>query len=266
MSVERIELPVKRDLCAFWNFQDEGDEGWRDIVGDRMLRRMHGVVRREETGGPRWFGRQCVRIEYGSWLRLPRQELGDLNIHGRQPWTIVAWVKHDSDRLWQFICGVWDEKMKRQYALFTHGAWATDWRTWERHAVRRRAMGYVSHSGHHTPGHPACFSYATGGTELRIGEWYCLACTYDFEELRVYVDGVLDAAEGTNPFRYSETIFDGGADGADFTVAQRCYRAWEGYPETAPPAGEGFSGWIAGIAVYRRALGAEEIAKLSEGS
>ncbi|MCX7848264.1 MAG: LamG domain-containing protein [bacterium] len=260
-----MKIGEDANLCAAWDFQCHDGSAWPDRVAGRVLRAMHGRVVRVEMDGPQRFGRWCARIEYGGWLRVPRAELGGLDIHGAQPWTVVAWVKHDSDRLWQFICGVWNERMKRQYALFTHGAWASDWRTWERRAVRARAMGYVSHGGHHTPGHPACFSYATGGTELRVGEWYCLACTYDLQALRVYVNGELDECEGSNPFMYGETIYDGGVDGGDFTVAQRCYRAWEGYPEAAPPDGEGFSGWISGIAVYRRALRGEEIRALALG-
>lgn len=251
------------DVCACWDFQQHDGGAWPDAVAGYVLHSMHGVVERVAMDGPCWFGPWCARIAYGQWLRLPRAGLGLLDIHGAQRWTMVAWVKHDSDRLWQFICGVWNEKMKRQYALFTHGAWQTDARTWQRQPVWARAMGYVSHSGHHTPGHPACFSYATGRTELRTGDWYCLACSYDLRALRVYVNGVLDENNGCNPFPYSEPIFDGGQDGADFTVAQRCYRAWDEYPDAPPPAGEGFSGWIAGLAVFRRALAAEELQALA---
>ena len=89
-----------------------------------------------------------------------------------------------------------------------------------------------------------------------------LAFTYDGEWIKVYVDGKLDKNGNYNPFRYDGPIYNGGENGADFTVAQRDHPKWPSYPEGTPNYDEGFDGKIGGLAVYNRALNAEEIMNL----
>lgn len=48
--------------------------------------------------------------------------------------------------------------------------------------------------------------------------WQCLAMSYDGKSSRVYVNGTLYTWEHCKPFPYPNGLFDGGADGADFTV------------------------------------------------
>ena len=87
-----------------------------------------------------------------------------------------------------------------------------------------------------------------------------IAFTYDQKEIRVYFNGELDANEGCNPFPWDKPILDPGEKGADFTVAQRALPAWPGYPDAeAPTHKEGFGGLLGGLAVYKRALKAEEL-------
>lgn len=76
------------------------------------------------------------------------------------------------------------------------------------------------------------------------------------EQLRVYIlTGALDVWERYNPFPYPDGLFDGGEDGADFTVgAVNRYGSW----------GNFFGGLIGGLAVYRRALSAEELKDISK--
>jgi hypothetical protein len=45
-----------------------------------------------------------------------------------------------------------------------------------------------------------------------------IAITYDGQYSRVFVDGIFDADEHCNPFPYPNGLFDGGRDGAEFTV------------------------------------------------
>jgi hypothetical protein len=83
-----------------------------------------------------------------------------------------------------------------------------------------------------------------------------MAMTYDGRASRVYVDGRLDAMQHYNPFPYAEGIFDGGADGADFTVgAVHRGGAW----------GNFFAGHLGGLAVFDRALSDMEMRTLAGG-
>ena len=80
---------------------------------------------------------------------------------------------------------------------------------------------------------------------------------YDGKESRVYVDGKLDTLEQYNPFPYDDGLFDGGADGADFTVGA-VHRSGEW--------GNFFGGQIGGLAVFNRALTDAELARLGGGT
>lgn len=61
----------------------------------------------------------------------------------------------------------------------------------------------------------------------------------------------------TNPFPYEEGIFDGGADGANFTVGSNSVRnAMENH----------FVGKIGGLAVFDRALTEAELTEMYERS
>lgn len=246
---------------AFWDFQGEGPRHVARGAAPFALEEREGPVARAGEGV---FGPRSLDVRWGQWLRLPRAELGALNFSGKRPLSLVVWAKPDSGRLWQFLAGVWDERRhRRQYALFYNGAWRAVSGRAGREPCRERVHAYLSREGGHTPGHPACFSYATGAAELPPGQWHCFAMTFDGAALRAFANGRLDVCAGSNPLGFDGPVFDGGADGADFTVAQRNMAAWEGYPDTPMPADEGFSGLLGGVAVYDRALDEREIAELS---
>lgn len=247
------------DLVACWDFQESAGED-RQSSGpyELPLKEMNSPIARVEDGV---LGRYAARIEQGQWFRIKRSDCGELNIHGPDAAvSLLAWLKRDNDRPWQFIAGCWDHtdtRDKRQYAVYTSGAMKTDHATYERTEACHQPHGFVSDAGGATPGKPACFSYATGKTFIEKDRWYAIGFTYDGKGIRVYVNGVLDELPGCSPFPFDGGILNGGPDGADFTIAQRANR-WKGYPNTRPDAG-GFSGLIGGVAVYRRALTAREI-------
>lgn len=248
--------PEDRDLLAFWDFQGEGARHVAVGAAASALVEQRGPITRADGG---IFGPRALRIAFGQWLRLPRAELGPLDIHGRQPFTMAAWVQRDSSRPWQFVAGVWNEHdHRRQYALFLNATKMYDHVADTRSPCADRAHAYLSATGGHTPGHPACFSYATGASVVPMGRWACVAMTYDGAELALWVNGRLDALPRHNPMPFRDGIFAGGADGADFTVAQRAMALWHDYPEGPMPADEGFTGLLGGLALWRRALNAAE--------
>jgi len=250
------------DLICFWDFQEPAGSD-RVAKGPHRytLAEMEGPIERADGGV---FGPFCADLRHPQWFRIPRADCPALDLSGKHEVTVVAWIQRESSRGWQYVAGMWNERdARRQYALFTCGVWQTDWRTFTRTPAKHQAHGYVSEVGGATPGHPFCFSYATGAARLEPGRWYMLAFTYDHEAIRVYVDGKLDVQEHYNPFPWNKPIFDGGREGADFTVAQRALPRWPQYPDGPFSGQEGFDGRIGGLAVYRRALEDEEIRQLA---
>lgn len=256
---ESLDIP---GLVCFWDFQEEGGHLRRSRgAHDYPLSERNGKIARVQDGV---WGPYSAEIEIAQWLGIDRDDCPALMIHGDgATYTILAWIKRNNDRLWQYIAGVWNEtEAERQYALFFNGSRKTDYRTFTRTKAEFQAHAYMSIEGGNTPGNFACFSYATGATPLEQDRWYFIAATYDQQSLKVYVDGKLDPVTNCNPFVYPEKpIFDGGDDGADFTVAQRAIPDWKGYPDT-PYEKQGFSGRIGGLAVYHTALSAQQIATI----
>lgn len=264
------------NLLAFWDFQESAGKA-RISAGkyEYSLEEMNGPIKRADNG---IFGPYCADLQWGQWFRIKRKEAPGLDLHGDdQQVTMVAWVQRESDRVWQYIAGMWnegDEKFKgkagakgegapaRQYAIFINGAWQNDYTTYERTRAENQAMGYISPYGGATPNHPFAFDYATGKTKLEKDKWYMIAFTFDGEAIKVYVNGQLDENSNYNPFYYDGPIYDPGESGADFTIAQRDHPRWPHYPEGVPEYEEGFDGKIGGLAVYDRALTSDEISRL----
>jgi len=168
---------------------------------------------------------------------------------------VAAWVRREAKDSWQAIAGVWDEtRKKRQYCLFLNAPRGTKADEMKRYPLQNRIHGHVSAIGGPTPGDQFCITYSSGATEIPLGEWLCLAMTYDGRESRVYVNGRLDAREQFNPFAYPDGLFDGGADGADFTVGA-VHRGGEW--------GNFFGGQIGGLAIFKRALSEAEMQALA---
>ncbi|QNN25372.1 LamG domain-containing protein [Planctomycetales bacterium ZRK34] len=253
-------------LICFWDFQEPGGEQ-RHAKGphDYPLKERHGPIKRVEEG---IWGPYSVQVNRGQWFSIDRADCPALNIHGKgAQYTILAWVKRLDSTPWQFVAGMWDEAdSNRQYGLFLNAGSKTDSRTFKRTPAKRQVHAYVSAEGGATPGHTFCHSYASGGTVLENGQWYFIAATYDQQALRVYVDGQLDTLEHYNPFPYpGKAIHDGGKNGAMFTVANRAIPGWRGYPESQFKH-DGFAGLIGGLAVYNRALTAEQIRQIHAGA
>ncbi len=266
-------------LLCFWDFQEPA--GTNRIAQGQFLyalTEMNGPIARKGDGV---FGPFCVDIEWGQWFRIERANAAGLNLHGNQEVTMVAWIKRESNRVWQFIAGMWDEGLEkfkgkvsgagpgapaRQYALFISGAWQSDHRTYKRIRAYDQVHGYVSSFGGSSPGHPFAFDYATGATQLERDRWYMIAYTYDGKSIKVYVDGHLDRNENYNPFLFDGPIYDGGKDGADFTVGLRRVPRFATYPDGKPENEAGFDGQIGGLAIYDRALTEREIMQLHRGT
>lgn len=252
-STAVLKIP---DLVAFWDFQEDAGKDRVSKGGEQpyALKEMRGPVKRASEG---IFGPYAARLKRGQWLMIPRENIGKLNIYGKDAQvTVVSWIKRGDKQAWQALAGVWDEShKKRQYCLFLYGTTATRADEMKRYPVKDRIHGHVSAVGGPTPGEKFCITYSSGATEIGFDQWYCVAMSYDGKHSKVYVNGKLDAWEHRNPFPYEDGLFDGGQEGADFTVGG-VHRGGEW--------GNFFDGIMAGVAVFNRALSKEELKELAE--
>ncbi|GAA3412507.1 LamG domain-containing protein [Paenibacillus hodogayensis] len=231
-------------LVSFWDFQETAGQS-RQARGPYayMLQEREGPIEREEDGV---FGPYAAKLRFGQWFQLPRAECPALDFHGKDAaLTIIAWVKREprQNRECQAVAGMWNEtEKKRQYCLFL------DLHIWD---SGEQVCGHVSSGGGPTPGHPWCMTTAIGSTPVSKGDWHAIAFTYDGTYARTYLDGRLDERQTYNPFLYEEGLYDGGAEGADFTVGS-VYRSGT--------MGNFYAGLLGGLAVFDRALRDEELA------
>ncbi|MHA4843569.1 LamG-like jellyroll fold domain-containing protein [Flavitalea antarctica] len=186
-----------------------------------------------------------VMINETQYLYIPRNECPALDIHGRDAQvTVLAWVRRQRKSYSQCeaIAGMWNETRKqRQYCLFL------DIQLYE---SADQVCGHISGVGGPTPGEKWCIDVSVGKHKVLYNEWSFVGFSYDGNEIRSYLDGRYDEREGRNPYPYPEGIFDGGITGSDFTVGA-VHRGGE--------MGNFFVGKIAGLAVFNRALSADEI-------
>ncbi|MDF2661555.1 MAG: hypothetical protein K0Q94_4346 [Paenibacillus sp.] len=234
-------------LICFWDFQEEAGQDRVSRGSCKYgLRENNGPIERVEDGV---FGPYAARLDFGQWFNIPRALCPALNMHGPGAQvTVAAWVKWTRSHFsrCEAIAGMWDEtRAKRQYCLFLN---LQIWNSGE------QVCGHVSSVGGPTPGYKYCMDAAIGATPVSPDDWHFVAFTYDGTYARAYVDGRLDERETFNPYRYEGGLFDGGPDGADFTV---------GAVDRSGEPGNFFTGLLGGLAVYDRALTAEEIVQLT---
>lgn len=243
MQSDKLILEQKH-LITFWDFdanlQSQGQEHYTLLPMYKSPRFVDDAL----------IGAKALYLKQGDWLRIPRSECSALNIYGeRAQLTVMAWVKrmrqaptHDCET----IAGVWDEsRKKRQYCLFL------DLPIWD---SKDQVGGHISSHGAPTPGYKYCMDAAIGKTPLQFNEWHCVGFTYDGEYARAYLDGVLDERDGRNPFHYPQGLYDGGDDGADFTV---------GAVSRSGEPGNFFHGILGGLAVFNQALDDDTMKKLA---
>lgn len=183
--------------------------------------------------------------------------MSGLDIHGPRAVTVVAWVKRmgkPSQHDWgEFIAGVWDERGKRQYALFLNLAWDSvlpENDGLDRFGYGDQVNGHMSDTGGPTPGHEWNRNASFSASAVPIGQWRCVAMCYDGARVRSYINGVAEERPRLNPFLFPHGLYDGGADGSDFYVG------------ADPVPGFGMSncyrGLLGGLTVYDRALADDE--------
>lgn len=235
-------------LTAFWHFKESADH-FHACQGEcgALISRSGILVAGSEPGAP--LGGTALSLREGQWLNIPRSLATPLDYGGpRSAHSLVAWIfrEEKSNRECEFIAGMWNETQKgRQYGLFLNiGVWRQ----------RDQVCGHLSNSGGPTPGYKYCIDGPVGATPVTLGRWSVVGMSYDGFSGYAWLDGVLDARAGLNPYSMAGGLFDGGPQGSDFTV---------GAVDRGGSIGNFFTGKIAGLAAYHRALTPAEIFALS---
>jgi hypothetical protein len=239
----------KRDgLVAFWDFAETAVPFYSKIngVNEYPLEKLTGNTTKVATG---------VQFAGNAILNVTAANLGKLNIgkYGNEV-TVLAKTTFPTDvQINMFTAGIWDEGTGRSYGLFTalndmYGGYCA-------------ICGHVSKVGGATPGYPYNRDYTA--TRSWAGMTKAIqGMTYDGSQIKAYLDASTDyqpTFTDENSQTYSKApynIDDGinGAGTAPFTVG--------GVKLGTGSYGNYFKGIITWLAVFDRALSADEIAHI----
>lgn len=235
---------ITENLLCFWDFQEPtGEKRAAKGAYSYSLREGGEPVPRKNEGV---FGQYSADLQGKHWFEMSPGECPGLNFFGTAELTVMAWIKwrNNEAKGCQAVAGIWNETAKkRQYCLFL------DLRIWD---SKHQVCGHVSAEGGPTPGYPYCMTSAIGSTPVDH-EWHLATFTYDGSYAKVYLDDHLDVREQYNPFYYPNGLYDGGEERADFTV---------GAVDRSEEIGNFYNGLLGGLAIFDRALTAEEVALL----
>lgn len=248
-------------LVSFWNFQDtEGSLSAQGPGAYPLVHRGPELPVVDDAEGP--LGPKAVRFGSGGWLEAVRAESPLLNIRGPEAEvSIVAWINRsvNPEGGCEALAGMWNEHGRRQYCLFLN---------LEIHDSSQQVGAHISSVGGPTPGFKYCMDAAIGATPVPFGVWQCVAITYGSGVAKAWLNGRLDARGDRNPYAYPGGIFDGGPQGADFTVGAVA-KPERVEMENGAPVEMGhvqsnlFHGLLGGLAVFCRCLTDGEIAELA---
>ncbi len=237
------DIATMSNIVSFWDFGTEtpftASGKWK-----YTLKKGNDLVIVDEIKGVK-----CIDIKEGGYLFIPRKDCPALDFHGKNSkFTIIAKVnrKEKSYEQCEAIAGMWNEtQKKRQYYLFLNLL---------QKESGDQVCGHVSDVGGPTPGHKWARDASIGKTPVEYGQWVTVAFTFDGQLAKSYLNGKLDSREGLNPYEFNHELFDGGNEGADFTV---------GAVDRLGEIGNFFVGGIAQLAVFNRALSEKEIETLT---
>lgn len=294
MRAAMEEVIKSPGLVAFWIFGENAGTLRQSIIAGAPLplEEVGGHIPRVK-GGP--FSGSSALFDGSHYFRLPRAKMGALDIGGKDAQvSMFAVVRLDEIGKWGgTIAGIWsegqganDDSGTRQYAMLFNMPTYGGLRQLTPHissegGVSRRADGSAL---------PWCVDYAAPRSELPVGKWVTLGFTYDGKYITAYIDGVMEeramdpvkdkrddryftsegpggGPRGMNPYYHGRGIFrydprlhaESKPKGpADFTVGAR----YAG----GSMLGEALKGRMAGLAVFSRALTADDMKRLHKAA
>ena len=281
-----------KNLVAFWDFGEAPGQPRVDRGPSQFkLKEVGGPIARSDVGP---FSGHAAAFDGKHYFILPRAQIGALDIGGKEAQvSIFAVVRLDELKRGATIAGIWsegkganDDTGTRQYAMLLNMPTYGGPKQLTPHIS---SEGGVSRRKDGT-GLPWCADYAASKSTVTPGQWLTLGFTYDGQYIRAYFNGVMEERQvdakadkrtdsyfanegpggghrGINPYYHGRGIFKydpalhaqskpGG--GADFTVGARY--------AVGSMLGEALRGKIAGLAVFDRALTAEEMKALHDAA
>lgn len=224
------EVARTKGLIAFWDFSLMKDGRWISYYDPKVVDRGYPVVLRRigddkpytPAKWPYWDDASKLRFDdsgpFGRAIRLnkgyifaetPRDEFdrSPLDIHGRQPFTLIAWTQFTGAR--HMVAGIWDEggwnkyRGRRQVALFG-GLFGSRGLT-----GHISATGAASYPQSNAPGSQYARVRAIDGQDFENGQWVALAMTFEPEHNRVtvYCNGTATPLAMTDPV--AQDVFRG---------------------------------------------------------
>lgn len=246
------------NLVAYWDFS--GEDYLTATGVDATLQAAQEAMPTLIEQGP--LSQRSLHFDGNDYLYIPYDKSGRLNVKSGEV-TVVAWVRWSGEQT-GFVAGMWNEYEdggKRQYGLFV---------SLPHYNGANQVCGHISQTGKPTPPFPYSIDYSASAQRVPANEWCAVAFTYDGEYIRSYLNGHFEQRdeelinhtigfegypEGLrqvkNPYYFPDGIGD---NGSDFTV---------GAVFVANRIGNYFKGDIGGIAIYDRALSAEEVEYVS---
>lgn len=290
---DRTVIERMPGLVAFWTFGEPAGEERSSVAtkDSHHLSEVGGPIPRV-SGGP--FSGFSAELNGRQYFQIPYAKTGDLNISGpRAQVSMFAVVRIIDLQQSRTIAGMWsegkgrdDDTGTRQYALLmnmpTYGG-------------PKQLVPHISSEGGVTrradgSAFPWCADYAATRRTVPEEQWCTLGFTYDGSYICAYIDGVMDRREldakkdnrddpyftsegpggkdrGMNPYYHGRGIFrydtlkhseTKPVGGSDFTVGARM--------AVGSMFREATKGRFGGLAVFDRALTAEEMHQLHQAA
>ena len=228
------EVASTKGLIAFWDFSLMKDDHWTSYHDNGVVDHGYPIFLRRigdskaytpknwsyqdeasklvfDSTGP--FG-HAVRFNKGYiYGMVPRAEFdrSPLDIHGRQPFTLIAWIKFIGQR--HLVAGIWDEGGwnkyggRRQIALFG-GLFGS-----KGVIAHVSATGAASYPQSTASGSQYARSRAIDGRGFENSQWVAMAMTFDpgKDKVVAYLDGVATPTRITDPvaqsvFKYTSPV------------------------------------------------------------
>jgi len=252
-------LKQNRSLIAFWDFSDTTGT---PIAGSaKNVKLLPFNTPKFSAEGP-LSGKSILLNGKTDYWYIKHEKSSTLDIKTNSV-TVIAWVKWNGGT--GFVAGKWNEYEnggKRQYGLFVSLPYYNG---------DSKVCGHISKNGGATSPFPYSIDYAASPQKVPLSTWVCIAFTYDGADIKSYFNGEFKASEPElikntkgfikeklegliqvkNPYHYPDGM---GNNGSDFTI---------GGVQLKKGMGNFFKGEIGGIAIFNKALKAEEILKVS---
>lgn len=255
----RSTIKEQPGLLALWDFSDTIG---KPVAGnDKKLKLLSATQPKFVSEGP-LSGKSIALDGSTDYWYIKNENSGKLDVKTNAV-TVIAWVKWLGGT--GFVAGKWNEYKdggKRQYGLFVSLPYYNG---------AQQVCGHISKNGGSTPPFPFSIDYSASPQKVLMGQWACVAFTYDGKYIKSYLNGEFkerkpeliqrtagflpDKPEGLtqvkNPYYYPDGM---GNNGSDFTV---------GAVQLKKGMGNFFKGQIGGIAVFDRALNDSDMARLA---